>query len=389
VERVYLNAQGRQVDIWVEHLGGREKCPHCKASAPFYDKSPERKWRHLDTMVFQTIIHASPVRVECELCGVSTVEVPWAGKHSRFTLAFEAFAVAVLEACSGPGKAASLLGVDRKQVVEIMARAVRRGMKRRQEGEEIAWLGIDEKSFLRGQSYVSVLTDIEGGRVLEVAEGRTTEDAECLISNALCEKQRQMVCAVAMDMSEAYAAAVRKELPDADIVHDKFHLSKHLNESVDETRRQECALLRKEGSRELVGTRYTFLRNPANMGEAELSRLEQLRNLSLQTSKAWHIKDLFEGFWASRSKESARRYFDYWYKEAVATGLAAVRKVAAMLKAHLENILTYFDSFITNGPAEGFNSKIQALKSAARGFRSFQNYRTSILFYCGGLAMYP
>ena len=39
--------------------------------------------------------------------------------------------------------------------------------------------------------------------------------------------------------------------------------------------------------------------------------------------------------------------------------------------------------------AEGINSKIQQVKSAARGFRNFYNYRIAILFHCGKLNMYP
>jgi len=395
VVRVYLNTKGKQVDIWVEHTGGREKCPSCKAAVPFYDRSPERKWRHLDTMAFQTFIHASPVRVQCKLCGVSTVEVPWAGKHGRFTLAFETFAIAVIEACSGTSKAARLLGMDGKQVRDIMARAVRRGLARRQKkdeetGEERAWLGIDEKSFLRGQSYVSVLTDHEEGCVLEVAEGRTTEDAQCLITNALSERQREMVCAVAMDMSAAYEAAVRKELPDADIVHDKFHLTKSTTEMVDATRRQEHGRLRKAGEEEvLTGTRFSWLRSYKNMEEEEREGFDELRSRSLDTAKAWQVKEIFDSIWGSRDKESARRFFWRWHAEAIATGLSTVKKVAASFASHLENILTYFDSFITNGPSEGLNSKIQTIKSCARGFRSFENYRISILFHCGSLSLYP
>jgi len=37
---------------------------------------------------------------------------------------------------------------------------------------------------------------------------------------------------------------------------------------------------------------------------------------------------------------------------------------------------------------EGLNSKIQAIKSNARGFGSFENYRIRILFFCGKLSLY-
>ena len=67
----------------------------------------------------------------------------------------------------------------------------------------------------------------------------------------------------------------------------------------------------------------------------------------------------------------------------------AVADVARLLKRHLENLLTYLRHHITNAVTEGLNSKIQSIKSAARGFRNFQNYRIRILFFCGKLNLYP
>ncbi len=60
-----------------------------------------------------------------------------------------------------------------------------------------------------------------------------------------------------------------------------------------------------------------------------------------------------------------------------------------MLQAHLENLLTYWRHPITDAGTEGLNSKIQLIKSNARGFRSFANYRIRILFFCGKLDLYP
>ncbi|HEY9176031.1 MAG TPA: transposase, partial [Verrucomicrobiae bacterium] len=64
-------------------------------------------------------------------------------------------------------------------------------------------------------------------------------------------------------------------------------------------------------------------------------------------------------------------------------------KVAKLLKSHLENILTYLRHPITNAVTEGLNSKIQMIKSNARGFHSFDNYRIRILCFCGKLNLYP
>jgi len=66
-----------------------------------------------------------------------------------------------------------------------------------------------------------------------------------------------------------------------------------------------------------------------------------------------------------------------------------MKKVARMIHKQFEGILVVFKHKVTNAVSEGLNSKMQALKSAARGFRNFNNYRVRILFYCGKLNLMP
>jgi transposase len=74
-----------------------------------------------------------------------------------------------------------------------------------------------------------------------------------------------------------------------------------------------------------------------------------------------------------------------WYGWATRSQLKPMIKVAKMLKRHFDGLLNYIDNRITNAMSEGFNSRIQTIKSSARGFRNFDNYRTRILFFCGKL----
>jgi transposase len=82
----------------------------------------------------------------------------------------------------------------------------------------------NEKSFASGHNYASVLTDVEHSRVLEVVPGRKLEDAQAVLGS-LSPEQRAGVRAIAMDMWPAYMGAARTMLLNADIVHDKFHVS--------------------------------------------------------------------------------------------------------------------------------------------------------------------
>ena len=388
ISDVDLKLDTQQVDIVVEYTDDTGPCPECGVICPKHDNRKVRTWRHLDTMQFATQLHCQLPRVRCKEHGAKTVAAPWAGKNSRFTLMFEAFAIRVLIAARSVEEARKLLGLNWHQVEAIKARAVERGLKRREE-VEIPFIGIDEKQFRSGHRYISSLVDLQGGRVMDVVEERTETACKTLISQALTAKQQTQVTAVALDMWKAYANAVNEKLPQADIVHDRFHISQHLNEAVDKVRRQENKVLVEQGDNRLVGTKYHWLVNAENLHEDHAERFEALRHSELKVSRAWAIKESFRYFWDYKSGAWAESYFNNWYSWAIRSRLEPIKAKARMIKTHLPNILTYFKHGISNAVAEGLNSKIQTVKSNARGYRSFDGFRNSILFYCGGLEMAP
>jgi len=387
VSEVSLSLPEKRVEITLVHRGGPGTCPECDVECAMADHASERTWRHLDTMQFETVLRARTPRTKCKACGVKTTSVPWADKHSRFTLMFEAFAIEVIQACGNVKSVAELLGLDWGSVHRIMERAVERGLECR-ELESLQYAGIDEKSFRRGQSYVSILTDLTGRRVLEVVEDRTEEAADGLWKN-LSDEHKEQIEAVAIDMWPAFVNCVETNAEQAEIVHDRFHISKHLNEAVDKVRRQEHKTLTKAGDDRLKGSKHLWLFNPENLSDERWIDFEALKDQELKTSRAWAIKEQFRWFWEYRYAGNARKFFNRWHGWATHSRLKPIIKVAKMLKRHLDNILSYFRHGITNAMSEGFNSRIQSIKSQARGFRSFENYRTRILFYCGKLDLLP
>ena len=248
--------------------------------------------------------------------------------------------------------------------------------------------GLDEKSFGQGHDYITVLTDIDGFRIRDVAPERTQAAAEQVLQT-LTPEQRQAVQAVAADMLPAYAQAVSRQTPAAELVHDKFHVAKHLGEAVDKVRRAEHKSLQAVQDDRLKGTRQLWLFNKSNLSPRQRRKFDGIKRRGLRTARAWALKEQFRWFWRYVYTTSATDFFDRWYAWAVRCRLQPVVKVAKMLKRHLPQLLSYFRHRITNAVSEGFNSVIQALKYAARGFRSFANYRTRILFFCGKLDLKP
>jgi transposase len=364
---------------WPERT--RPLCPTCGLPAPLHDKR-ERRWRHLDAMGHEVQLVCAVPRCACVEHGVLQVKVPWAEPGSRFTVAFESHAVESINASRSLTQAADLLRLDWDSVQRIMERAVARGLHRRST-ESVRFVGLDEKSFKRGQDYISLMTDLKGHRVLEVVEGRDTEQAVALWET-LPEPQRKKIEAAAMDMGANFAAATRQAAPQASIVHDKFHVSKLLNEAVDKVRRDEHRRLLEKGDDSLKDTKFLWMQGASVTGERAL-RFEELCERDLKTARAWAYKETFIEFWAQPDAATGQAFFKDWFRTVRRSKIEPLKKAASTFKDHLLGLLNYFMHPITNALTEGFNSRIQAIKADARGFRRFANYRVRILFYCGKL----
>ena len=233
VERVELKLESGEVHVYLGHGEVRQwPCPECGKTCRQYDHQPERRWRHLDTCQYQTILHAEPPRSECGEHGVRVVKLPWAEPGSHFTALFEALAIELLKA-SSQSAVAKLLRLSWDEMHGIMGRAVQRGLKRR-EAEPERRIGVDEKAFRKGHNYLTLVNDLGRSRVLYVAEERKQSSLDGFWGT-LTREQLESIAAVAMDMWDPYIASVEAHAPDAakKIVFDKFHVAQHLGEAVD------------------------------------------------------------------------------------------------------------------------------------------------------------
>ena len=391
VANVQLNAEEQTVHIMVEYAAETAvwKCPDCDTVCPVYDHREPRQWRHLDSCQFLTYLVASLPRVQCPTHGVQTVSVFWSEPNSRFTHLFERFAIDVLRATKIQSQAARLLRLSAGQMHDLMQRAVARGLSRRNREEAIAHLSLDEKSFKKGHDYITVLSDPGRKRVLEVAQDRTLAAAQSLLETTLTEKQRETVRSVSMDMWPAFLASRQVTLPQADTVHDRFHIAAYLNEAVDKTRRSENKTLSKTEENPLSRSKYLWLKSPEAMTEKQKMTFAALSGLELETAKVWMFKENFRQFFACHTEYGARLFFERWHEAALVLNNPPLTKVAEMLHRHLDGLLAYVRHRVSNGIAEGLNGQIQLIKASARGFRQFDNFRVAILFFLGKLDVYP
>lgn len=384
VESVECFPGEKRVDVWLKHRESRFRCPECMVEHSVHEHLPERTWRHLDTCGYQTFLHARLPRVKCPLHGKITAWVPFATPQTSITEEFECKCIRTMQECTMQG-AEALTGVSVRKLERIRLLAVERGLKRRGE-KPLSEIGIDEKQVFARHKYFTIICDQKAKSVYDVIDSRKMEH----VSPWFTKNQGILhdVGTAAMDMSAGYASVIRNTLPNAAICFDKFHVVQIMNKAVDSTRKEEQKKLSEEQRKLMFGSRFCFLYARENLPAKHKDKFDKVAAIAVKTSRAWAIKDALRDA-LSLPPPDFEPAFKKWHWWATHSRLEHVRKAAKTLKAHFSGIMNAVEYGITNALAEGLNSKIEAIKRAACGYRSKTSFRLAILFHCGKLDMMP
>ncbi|HEX2924091.1 MAG TPA: ISL3 family transposase, partial [Chloroflexota bacterium] len=238
-------------------------------------------------------------------------------------------------------------------------------------------LGMDDFSVRKGQRYQTAFYDLYQRKVLEVVEGRTKEAVQKYLDSLVAPEN---VEAVTMDMNGTYRSAVQESLPKAEIVADKFHVIKRVNEQLDRLRTR---LQGQGGSKDrLYKGRYLLMRNLEDLEEGQREKLRGLLRAYPELRRGWLLKEEFRRWYRPQKKAQARLELKAWMADVQEKGPAEFRELLSMLKSWKEEILNYFHLGLTNAFAEGKNTRTKQLQRQAYGYRNLNNLNLRILLPC-------
>jgi len=323
-------------------------------------------------MQYKTYLNCKLPRVKNKEGKVVTITPPWASKHERHTYLFEHVIIDLLLATRNQTKTAELMRCGFNVINRVIHLSTKRGLSRRDLSElQFEHLSIDEKSFKKGHKYVSVLSHPRSSCIIDVEYGRAKESVRTLLDKSLTKQQQHNIKTISMDMWKAYLLVAKEKLSGAEVVHDRFHLVKYLNEA-------------------LRNSRYAFLKNEENLTDKQRIKLDAIRQFNYEVSKAWEIRENFKDlFNKENNKESAFILFMRWTTSSKDFGIKETTKIVGMFKNHLQRVINALITTFNNAMAERLNGKIQELKTSDRGYRTFEKFRSAILFFHGGLNLYP
>jgi transposase len=203
----------------------------------------------------------------------------------------------------------------------------------------LRYVGVDEIYLGRRDKFLTVASDLESGEPLWAGRDRKRETLDRFFVEALPVARRRVVRAVCVDMWEPFAQRLRVHLPHARIVYDKFHVLRHVNQALDETRRAEFFRHGGDARAILRGKRWLLLRSWGNLERAERQQLGELLALNRRLAKAYLLKEQLAHLWDYTYEGAAWRFLTTWVRALRWQRLPAFDKIAQLLSRHLDGLL--------------------------------------------------
>ena len=238
-------------------------------------------------------------------------------------------------------------------------------------------IGIDQIAIRKGHTYRIVVSDLLRGRPIWFGGKDRSEASMGEFYARLGTKSARIRLAV-MDMWKPFRLARRAPRRD---LFDKFHVTRHLGEALDQVRKSEYRRLAGRGRRYIKGQKYTLLSRKENLTLDGKKALKTLLSANKRLNTAYVLKESFGQLWSYEREGWARRFFENWRASLKWQRLKPYEKFAAMIDRHWHGIAAYcrLENKVSLGFVEGLNNKIRVIQRRAYGLRNEEYLRLKIL----------
>jgi transposase len=326
-------------------------------------------------------------RIDCEVCGVKTEQVPWAEGKNQCCNVYRLFLARWARRLPW-SEVATIFGTTWNVVHRSIRWVVDYGLTHRCL-DDIRSIGVDEVGLWKGHKYLTVVYQIDEDvrRLLWVGRERTEETLRGFF-RMLGGERSKLIEFVASDMWKPYLTVVQEQIGHALHVLDRFHIVAKLNKAIDEVRAKEARELNARGFEPILKrTRWCFLKRPENLTDNQAQKLIDVLAYDLRTVRAYLLKEAFDGFWTYTSPYWAGWYLDKWCARAMRSRLEPIKKFVTTLRQHRHLLLNWFRAKkeISCGIVEGLNTNVKLAIRKARGFKSYEVAETALYHELGRL----
>jgi len=341
-----------------------------------------RSLRDLDIGRRHIELRVSVHRVDRHACGRPEVPITLARQYARCTRRLEQYLFR-LTGDSTVKAVARRMALDWETVKDAEVRYIR-GLLRKRNLDGVRRIGIDEVSCERGHKYLTLVTDLDGHRVIYATHGNDGRAVGRFLKWLGPERSRR-IKVVVTDMHDPYLKVLRKHLPRAALVFDHFHVSKIVHDALDEIRRRLQRELPPAGRRIIKGQRYVLLRAREKLSKREHVSLQEILAANTDLTAGYVLKEAFREVFKAPNRRIGRKRLKDWEEQVRESAVPELLKVLETIDRRRDGIVAFFQYQVANGMAEGFNNVVGTIKKQAYGFHDRDYLRLKILRICGKL----
>jgi transposase len=377
-----LSEDKHRVTLVLDRTRATADCPVCGKRCSSIEDTYTRRIRDLDLGPKQCYLAFTERKIRCR-CGYRGVEkLDFVDKYSPYTKRFEDYVSMLCEKMTLTD-VASVAEIDWKAVKRIDKKYLSRLVPGLDDLNPTR-LGIDEVAYEKGHNYLTIVRDIDLGKVIWVGQRRKKETLNAFFTELGAEKCARIEVCV-LDMWDPYIASIR-EHTHAEIVYDLFHVAKKINDAVDTVRKQEFDKADAKTRKKFKKKRFLILKRGKKLDEEKRETLTALMAENERLYQAYLLKEQALDIFEERDEATALQRLERWFENVKKAALPQFEPVVKTIRSYLDGIVNYFRYRLTNAASEAFNTKINIIKRRAYGFHDLDYFKLKILQACGRLS---
>ena len=356
------------------------RCPCCRSPAKPLSYHT-RRLQHVSDKSFRCVLYVNIPKLDCKGCnGTPSIRFPAADERKEYTRPLSKAVLTALKTRSR-SDVAKEFDLDWGTVDGILDDAIRKAIPE-QDLSYVSGVYVDETQYGSGQSYISTFLD-QKHKVIFVCKGHGKDVLELFEQHLVVQGgDPESIRFFSADMSNAYEAGIIETFPNADLVWDRFHLAKSINDALNEIRKK---LVRRDDGETLRLVKYTVLSRERNHSKKQAERLRRIRMCDPAMALAFDMKEVFLDIIKIRDPNSMRRCLLAWFDWVGLDGHPVLKKKAAKFREKIDRILAWTRHPVSNSVSEGVNKNIQDARRQACGFTNARSFFNMILLRQGDL----
>lgn len=369
-----VSVKNTRIDISCTLAGNSRKCPKCGLDCTLVNDRTTREIRDLNVADREVYLLVTVRQFSCTSCGHYHTECPdFADSNKCYTHRQSRY---IFEICKKQSyqEVAAIVNMSSKTIERVVLSECTKREQLEKRYAQVTRLGIDEQSHRKGKKdYICMLTDLDRGIIIDILPSR--KKAVLLAHfQSLGQDFCNQITDVSCDIWMPYISIAKECFPKANLVLDRFHVTKQLNERLDDYRKE----LRKElkDQEEYKKLKWILYKQYHRLTDTEIDNLQAAFEINPALKEYYFIREQFHHIMDNEENtESAVEALDIWVENIQKKEIVIFDTFIKTLQNHKVAIANYVKDKLSNAVTEGLNNLVRSIRRCAFGMPNFEHIR--------------